>query len=74
MSIKRFYCLFNHHRPLPWQVHWDGLRYISECRHCSRSIARRPRGGWRKLTHPSSFFDREAWVVFRQPGRVRQIA
>ena len=43
----RILCLFNRHRPKRDRISWDGLAYVSHCRHCGATIRRRPRGGWR---------------------------
>ncbi|WP_225009687.1 MULTISPECIES: hypothetical protein [Novosphingobium] len=45
--LGRLLCVFNRHRPRRERISWDGLAYVSRCRHCNDAIRRRPRGGWR---------------------------
>ncbi|WP_225205130.1 hypothetical protein [Novosphingobium huizhouense] len=46
--LGRVMCLFDRHRPKRERISWDGLGYVSHCRHCSATIRRKPRGGWRR--------------------------
>jgi len=48
MLLKRLLCLFDKHEPKRSTTYWDGMSYVGDCQHCSRSIRRASRHKWKR--------------------------
>ncbi|HKX79854.1 MAG TPA: hypothetical protein VJM34_15155 [Novosphingobium sp.] len=46
--LKHPSCLFDRHKPVRREAHWDGQHYVGTCIRCGARIRRRGRGDWRK--------------------------
>lgn len=40
-------CMFNRHAPRRSQARWDGLNFVSTCKHCDKPIRRVEHGVWK---------------------------